>query len=435
MKRLMLITILSLVLTVISVAVATFNLVKLYTHEKDITMETVRECAENAVLLEMIGRMESSEDASQSYLRLNAFLEIAQQKEGRVAKADSVKISLASVLRVGLDFKDSKSAPDMEVLDSMFRMELDRHNLSPEVASIITVGSKFPQVNKLWKIQYSHTPASRPAYDVYVSPMPGTVLARMWGIIIPFITVIVLFSFLSVYLIRTIGKMRTIEQMKDDFAHNMTHELKTPVAVAYAAADSMLRYYDQSDEARNRRFLKIIMQRLNFLSGMIENILSISMERFKAMKLDIKRVALRPLVEEVAGMIELKADKTVKIDIDIPDGLSVMADSLHLGNVIANLMDNAVKYSGDSVIITVTVNKDSIIVSDNGIGIDKSDLSYIFDKFYRVSSGDRYDVGGYGLGLYYVKQIIDSFGWSIDVKSKPGQGTRFTVRFKSDEEG
>ncbi|MDE6793503.1 MAG: HAMP domain-containing histidine kinase, partial [Muribaculaceae bacterium] len=168
--------------------------------------------------------------------------------------------------------------------------------------------------------------------------------------------------------------------------------------------------------------------------GMIENILSMSMERFKTMKLKIEQVALKPIVEEIAAMMELKADKEIKMEIDVPDNLSVMADSLHLGNVLSNLMDNAVKYSGDSVEINIKANRSSIEISDNGIGIDKSDLPYIFDKFYRVSSGDRYEVGGYGLGLFYVKQIVELLGWSIEVTSKPRQGTKFIIRFKSHEE-
>lgn len=203
--------------------------------------------------------------------------------------------------------------------------------------------------------------------------------------------------------------------------------------MAYSAADSMLRYYEQSDEARNKQFLKIIMQRLSYLSGMIENILSMSMERFKTMKLNIEDVTLRPIVEEISNMMELKAAKPVKIEIDIPDNLSIQADSLHLGNILSNLIDNALKYSGDTVHITINADVHSMTISDNGIGIDKGKLPFIFDKFYRVTSGDRYEVGGYGLGLFYVKQIVGLMGWSIDVASKPGQGTMFTIRFDVNE--
>lgn len=106
-----------------------------------------------------------------------------------------------------------------------------------------------------------------------------------------------------------------------------------------------------------------------------------------------------------------------------------MADSLHLGNVISNLLDNAVKF-GQSVSISIKADSHSIIVEDDGIGIDRENLPHIFDKFYRVGNGDRLETGGYGLGLFYVSQIVALHGWNISVKSKPGQGTRFTINFK-----
>ncbi|MDE5874588.1 MAG: HAMP domain-containing histidine kinase, partial [Muribaculaceae bacterium] len=181
--------------------------------------------------------------------------------------------------------------------------------------------------------------------------------------------------------------------------------------------------------------INIILQRLGYLSGMIENILSMSMERFKSMNLNIGMLEIRPMVEEVAGMIKMKADKAVEIDIDVKDNVCVMADSLHFGNVLSNLLDNALKYSGDSVCIRIKADKDRIEIADNGIGIEKDKLPYIFDKFYRVNSGNRYEAGGYGLGLFYVKQIVGLHGWSIDAESKPGQGTLFTIKFKSNEKG
>ena len=119
--------------------------------------------------------------------------------------------------------------------------------------------------------------------------------------------------------------------------------------------------------------------------------------------------------------------------IDIPEGLSIMADSLHLGNVISNLIDNAVKYSGDSVTVAIAADSGTISVTDDGIGIAKGNLPYIFDKFYRVASGDCYETGGYGLGLFYVRQITELLGWSVDVSSYPGKGTVFTIKLRKDE--
>ena len=114
---------------------------------------------------------------------------------------------------------------------------------------------------------------------------------------------------------------------------------------------------------------------------------------------------------------------------EIADSLSIQADPLHLGNILSNLIDNAVKYSGESVRVSIMADKESMTVADNGIGIAKENLPFIFDKFYRVTSGDRYEVGGYGLGLFYVRQITELMGWSISVTSKPGQGTKFTIKF------
>ena len=165
---------------------------------------------------------------------------------------------------------------------------------------------------------------------------------------------------------------------------------------------------------------------------MIENMLSMSVERFKTMPLNIETFTLKPIVEEIADMMKLKAAKPVSIAIDIPDSMTVRADALHLGNVLSNLMDNAIKYSGESVNILLKADSRSITIADDGIGIAKNNLPYLFDKFYRVTSGDRYEIGGYGLGLFYVKQMIGLFGWSIEVTSTPGHGTTFTIKFKRD---
>ncbi len=433
MKRLKLIMTITLAVTIVAVFVASWNLHSLYINEKESTMKTVRECAENAILLEMIQRMQPSEQAAESFIRLNSVVEMAQQKNGRIAHSDTLRTSLESLLRIGLEFMDGMDRSNENNLDSIFKAELNRHNLFPHFAKLVPFNTIMDISGSYWTADYRNSPSGPPSYEIYVSPMPGKILSGMWGIIIPFFMVIILFSFLTVYLSKTVSRMKTLEQMKDDFTHNMTHELKTPVAVAYSAADSMLRYYDQSDEARNKQFIKIIMQRLSFLSGMIENILSMSMERFKTIQLNMESLNLRTLVEDVAAMINLKAEKPINFIIDIPENLYVLADSLHLSNLLSNLLDNALKYSGEKVDVTIHANKDSITVEDNGIGIEKGNLAYIFDKFYRVASGDCYEVGGYGLGLFYVKQIVDLFGWEISVKSRKGEGSIFTIKFKGDE--
>lgn len=435
MKRFKIITISSLIIAVIAIIAVTVNMAGLYRSVKKQTMDVVKECAANADLLEMISRMEKGDKAPNSFIRLNDIIELAQQKEGRTAYSDTLNTSLASLLRLGLEFADNKHSTDFNNLDSIFRQELARHGLNPTKAMILPIDSGLSGNESWWTQEFSMSPGRKPVYQIYVSPMPGKVLSQMWGMIIPLSIAVAIFTFLSAFLIHNVGKLRTIEQMKDDFTHNMTHELKTPVAVAFSAADSMLRYYDQSDEARNKRFLTIIMQRLSYLSGIIENILSISMERFKSIKLNIETVAVKPIIEEISEMVKLKSDKPIKISIDIPEKFSVSTDPLHFGNIISNLLDNAVKYSEDSVEILIKAQSNLITVADNGIGIEKENLPHIFDKFYRVPSGDRYEVGGYGLGLFYVKNITELLGWTIEVASTPGEGTRFQIKFKGNEKG
>ena len=427
MNKFKLISGILITITTVAVIVVMWNMAGLYRSIKERTLDTVRECAINSDLLEMISRMESSENASESFIRLNDFIELAQQQDGLIANADTLNISLQYLMRVGLEFAESHPKTDFNALDSIFTEELHRHGLYPAKALIRPYGSTPPADNDYWSTECGTVAGNPPIYMAYVSPRPGNVISRMWGIIWPLVMVIITFTTLSAYLIRHVNRLRTIEQMKDDFTHNMTHELKTPVAVAYSAADSMLRYYDHSDEARNKQLIKIILQRLSYLAGMIENILSMSMERFKTLQLDMKTIQLKPLVKEVAGMIELKSNKPVTIDILIPDTLTVYADPAHLGNILSNLLDNAVKYSNESVHIIISADSRTISVTDNGIGIAKDHIPHIFEKFYRINSGDRYEVGGYGLGLYYVKQILDLFGWRAEVTGSPGHGTKFTI--------
>lgn len=437
MKRFRSITAICLTAIAIMVLGNIWYLYSLYNSIKGQTVRTVSECVRRADILEIITRLNgTSHGNDDSFIRLTLTVQGEKTPTGEYDYPnllDNLNQTMSQYFHVIEQSDKGMGERNYSRLDSIFKNELNNSGLYPEKASICPVGSNADKCDGLWSIDFAMSDSKPPIYKVCFSPLNGHILRQMSGIILTSAAILVLMSFLIWYLLHWVVKLRTIEQMKDDFTHNMTHELKTPVAVAYSAADSMLRYYDQSDEARNKQFLKIIMQRLSYLSGMIENILSMSMERFKTMKLNIVEVALKPIVEEISGMIELKAAKPVKIDIDIPDSLSIQADSLNLGNILSNLIDNALKYSGDSVHIIIKADAHSITISDNGIGIDKENLPFIFDKFYRVISGDRYEVGGYGLGLFYVKHITELMGWNIDVASKPGQGTKFTIRFNGND--
>jgi len=269
-------------------------------------------------------------------------------------------------------------------------------------------------------------------YEIYVTPLTDIYLHRMRGIILTTILIIVLLSAAFWYLIRTIISQRTIEEMTDDFTNNMTHELKTPIAVTYSAVDALLNYKQGDDKDKRDKYLKVCETQLNKLSGLVENILSMSMERRKTLTMNKEHIQLRTLLDGISKEYQLKSEKKATFDIHIqPETLCIYADRMHISNAISNLVDNAVKYSGKEVDIKLKAfhqgTHDVITLEDNGIGISTEDQKRIFDKFYRVPHGNIHNVGGYGLGLYYVQQIIERHGGGITVNSTVDKGTTFTI--------
>ena len=275
-------------------------------------------------------------------------------------------------------------------------------------------------------------PSSDMHYRAYMTPLTGHILSEMAGVIVTVFLLMLSFALAFRYLLHTVSKLRTIEEMKDDFVSNMTHELKTPIAIAYSANDALLNYDTGNDPAKKETYLKIANRQLNRLRELVENILAMSMERRKTMQIKQETIQLSPLIGEIAAAQRMRTDKEINIEVNVDDGISVVSDKDHLSNILNNLIDNAIKYSGDYVTIKIRCTPDEISVSDNGIGIPQKFIPYLFNKFYRVPHGNLQDVRGYGIGLYYVKSIIDRMGWTITVKSKEGKGSTFTIKFNHD---
>ena len=265
-------------------------------------------------------------------------------------------------------------------------------------------------------------------YELTIEPTTGLVWREMAGILTASGLIVLLLGLAFYFLIRTIIRQRTLDEMKTDFTNNITHELKTPIAVAYAANDALLNFGEQADETKRHHYLTLCRQQLERLSGMVEQILSMSMERRRQFKLNIETVPVAELLQPIIEQQQLKADKPVSITTRIePDDLTVQADRAHLSNILNNLIDNAVKYSTGEAHVEVTATSSAISVTDHGMGIAADKLPHIYDKFYRIPTGDLHDVKGYGLGLFYVKTMVEKHGWSIDVSSTKGMGTSFTI--------
>lgn len=333
---------------------------------------------------------------------------------------------------------DRHHGPFIEDVDSLFKRSLAKIGIHPEVCSVVMVDSlgNF-MAGDSTKLSQKDLSYCEVEYDIYgnsyrgyYSSLTGHILRQMWVIIATTLLIVILLAFAFWYLINTVLKLRSIEEMKDDFVNNMTHELKTPIAIAYSANDALLNYDEGNDRQKQQKYLAVALEQLNRLSGLVENILSMSMERRKTLAFNKEGIELLPFVSEIAASQELRTDKEIKIEVEAsPENVTVEADPTHLANIIHNLIDNSIKYSGSAVDIKIRIGTASMEVSDNGIGISAKDLPHIFDKFYRVPTGNRLDVSGYGIGLFYVKSIVEKMGWNIEVESKKGDGTKFIIRF------
>ena len=264
-------------------------------------------------------------------------------------------------------------------------------------------------------------------YRLWIEPVGTAVLKQMTGILVASVLILIVLVAVFLYLIHVIRTQKSLDEMKSDFTNNMTHELKTPISVDYAANDALLNFPDEDSPEQRRKYLEISQSQLEHLSGLVEQILSMSMERRKGLVLHREDIDLAALVDDIVEKHRMKAEKDVKLTVDIPSDFTVNADRMHLSNILNNLIDNAVKYSGEKVAIHVAAEGNRLAVSDNGIGMSSSDLKHIFEKFYRAHTGNLHDVKGYGLGLYYVHSIVEKHGWNISVESEPGKGTSFTL--------
>ena len=272
-------------------------------------------------------------------------------------------------------------------------------------------------------------------YSLLVSiEMPFKVfLGRMWGLIASSVAIIILLAGVLIYLLRTMFRQKTLEEMRRDFTHNITHELKTPISVAVTATDALRNFSADADPDRRSRYLEIVETQLTQLSTMVEHILSVSVEG-REYKYNPTVVYLQEIISVLtqgAGM------NTAVFNIECAEDIRIMADEFHIKNLLATVIDNAVKYSTDPI-VDIRVSDESgnvtIEIEDNGCGIAKEHLSHVFEKFYRVPTGDIHTVRGYGLGLYYAKQVAELHKGTISMNSRVGKGTTVTIKLPRNEQ-
>ncbi len=221
--------------------------------------------------------------------------------------------------------------------------------------------------------------------------------------------------------------------MKNDFVNNMTHELKTPISTI-SLASQMLNDRSIPDEHKNlSQISRIIQVESKQLGFQVERVLQMAIFDHGELKLKSEEVDLHEIIETVAQNFLLQLDKREgKLEF-LPEAEDavVEGDLMHLTNVVSNLLENAMKYTSQKPEISIATRTENgflvVSVKDNGIGINKEDHKRIFDKFFRVPTGNVHNVKGFGLGLSYVKLIIEQHNGSINLKSEPNKGSQFNI--------
>ena len=263
--------------------------------------------------------------------------------------------------------------------------------------------------------------------------------SQIWASVLPNLSAslvflsIILFSF--VYTIQVIFRQKKLSEMKTDFINNMTHEFKTPIATISLATDSITSPMVLSNTDKVKRFADIIRQENKRMLSQVEKVLQMALIDKQEFKLKLSPVNLHEVINQAVSHSNLQVEKKGgKVTADLQaTHPTIEGDLTHLSNIIHNLLDNANKYSPNQPAISVQTrnvpNGVQVTVTDNGIGMSKEARKHIFDKFYRVHTGNLHDVKGFGLGLSYVKAMMTAHKGQIDVKSELGKGSSFILLF------
>lgn len=236
------------------------------------------------------------------------------------------------------------------------------------------------------------------------------------------------------YLLTMIFRAKEVDRIRRDLTDNITHELKTPIAAAYAATEALRTIPSIAEDATSRNdYLDMSLGELKRLSTMVEEILRNSTEEFSTAELRLEECNIGEMVGRIRSSLDLKYPaRQVDWRVDIEPACCVVADMFHIEGALSAILDNAIKYSGDRAMVRVSATTERgytrIDIEDNGKGIPHKERHNIFKKFYRIGSGNGYNTSGYGIGLYYARSVVKRHGGEISFHSVVNRGTTFTLK-------
>ena len=240
------------------------------------------------------------------------------------------------------------------------------------------------------------------------------------------------FSFYMIY--TNWREQQKLIEIKNDFISNVTHELKTPISTVSVALEALSRFDVIDDRAKTKEYLKISKQELKRLRILVDKVLKMSIFEKGASKFQLEKLDFNNLLDEVLSSMKIQFEKSNSVVNKelVGDDFSTKADKIHMTNVIYNLLDNAIKYSNGNPEINIRLEEENgtidLYIQDNGIGIPMEEHSKIFQRFYRVPTGDLHNVKGHGLGLSYVASVIEEHNGTIHLESNLDRGSTFHIK-------
>ncbi len=317
----------------------------------------------------------------------------------------------------------------IERMDSLVNSELKRKNLNIDYALSFKSPFDSLQTKRLEAIKNSslHT-VSKSAYlpkgselEIYFANSTALILKRiLLGVFISFLLVLAVIGCLF-YLLKIIKHQKQLAEVKNDLISNITHEFKTPIATISVALESIKSFNTKHDPEKTKLYLHMSSNQLEKLNTMVEKLLETATLDSEDLNLNKENCDIMQLLEALMAKYQIQAPEK-SFTLHKPQGVVFAeVDLFHFENALSNVIDNAVKYGGDDITVTIeqTNNSSTILISDNGTSLNSDSKNQIFEKFYRVPKGNTHDVKGFGIGLYYTKKIIEKHGGLINLDLKP----------------
>lgn len=279
-------------------------------------------------------------------------------------------------------------------------------------------------------------PANKRIYLKVYFPTKDRYVFDSMGFLLPAFIFTMVLMIVFVYTIILAFRQKRIGEIKNDFINNMTHEFKTPISTISLAGQMLNDDSVRKSPAMMQHISQVINDETKRLRFQVEKVLQMSMFDRRQATVRLKEIDANSAIDQIVNTFKIKVERFgghIESNLDAEDAI-VNVDEMHFTNIIFNLLDNAVKYRREDTppVLKVSTadlsdNRLKIIVEDNGIGIKREHLKKIFDKFYRVPTGNQHDVKGFGLGLAYVSKMVGLFGGTIKAESEVGSGTRFEI--------